>query len=1140
MPYQNIDPSTHQKIDSLNDLQVRILVSRALDQQRRILSSVNSNDELRQALAYWSKMTRTRANYNRESVDETMDLAREIFGKESLRNDGEFANYVKGFVASNWAECAKIMSLFCSCLVLAAAKTKEQQEEFFISFPPSRDDLMCLDGTQERLEIIERDLSSNEPYFPFIGASDLVMRNIVDVLRYDVIPGNHVHIPKYLEKSLSLISDHVPPHAQSQISFAKSYRIHDEYAEMFKEFLRVDISRLLRDGLNEADETLSDLQSKLPNRNLKAIQEDDHDALREIKLGLKKFGDDNFLDYRERGSVGLYGINLQALKKVIYDLPCLRFLDKLRSEDVFIEAGKVSADESLIDCRRSLAGSEGIFAADGVNNLVILATRGSPSDKVFVLDNLWMLGQKLLSVSDKIFFDTVGLILENNPDFFDGARVELERFLPGYSNKIDDILRRHQLLGQDEYFSQINEESHIYDLLNCGYGTDYILAKIGSFADANHMNGSLNVLNDGVLNQQVIRVCQELINRPDLGKILGALKEKAAGRDVNQQFVSVCLQLSEDQRNLDSYCAVAKTIGNESVFNGSRIFHLLAESDRGDLIRDLAPAIRNRPEVLFQELNDEFPLDCAVRKGSGDFIRGVFGIFGQEDRGRLTFSSKGRLLSCLAAKHGQLDSIRALAESGYDISEQDAGGNSAIHYAAWYGRKNILDEIFNLLPRHRRDLPGINERNHEGKTPLLFAFEQGRTDLIGWMYKHGANPLIQDNSGVSPVSLALDSNNPESLRELAQAGFDLRLYQNGAPLIYQLMQSRRSDGVSTLIQAGFDINGLDPRTGETLAHYAASQNNSLVLSVLNGFGADFSKPDRRGITPLVKAVTSNSRDALDLLMSFGPNFQREFLIAFNTQNYESVGILRNLGFDINAKNSNGATLLHEVVAKNISANGRKSYVDDFIKLMELGSDPSIEDDRGFAADYLAIKNGMTKVVSLVSKSRFHEIIIDAIDKGDAAMLKNLGFYSGYRARDEESMGEDLVISRCYIYANHAKRIGASHQIHEIIATFVDKRQQQEDKIDEELQSIWYGGGSDDDKSRDDSDNEADSSPRVSGRVHGATTSKITSPVPPQPPLDISTSVAGDEDKFSPPTSPRPLAEGKQIVANDNPTKQRSK
>jgi len=1087
MSRANIPDSILSKINPLNDLQLRMLVSQALDQQRRISNDVSANDDLKQALAYWSKLESQKIGYGHVSIDETMDVACGIFDKESLRSDGEFANYIKSFAVANPFKSAQLMKLFCSCLILADAKNPEQQEEFFMSFPPSGDDLHCLDGTQERLEIIERSLSSNESFFSFIQASDLAIRKITDTLKYNVDEGNQVHIPKYLEKSLSLISDHVPPYVQSQIPFVRSIVIHERYSRMFKEFLFIGIERLLEDKFEEINQTISDLKSKLPGRNFMEIKEDDNDALREIKLGLKKFGDD-FIGYDEKEGVGYYFLSHEALNAAICDLPCLRFLDKLTTDRNFIEAGIVSADKNLIKSRESLLETRKIFFPESSSDLAILAALGTPNDKVLALDIVWMLGQKLLSSSRKIFFDTVELILQNNPNLFDEARVELEKFLPGYSNKIEDILQQYQLLATNDEFHKTDMGSHTYDLIDFGFNTNSICSKILSFSRFESLNKELNVVEDGVVNEQNVQSCRALVNRPDLGNILGAIKHKSAGSEVDRNFVKTCLHFLKKQRMFDEYCAVVKEIGNSSAFSRSNIFHLLSESNRGDLIHNLAPMIQDHPEFLLQDLEGEFPLDLAVRKGSRNAIEEIFKILGPKDGDRPRLSQEGILLSHVAAYHGQVESMRALSEGGYDIFARDANGNNAVHYAAHCNKKNILEVLHDLSSADTWASDVINAKGSRGKTPLLLAFERNNRDLIGWMYQHGADPSIVDDTGRSPILLALDGNDAESFKELAKAGFDLSMYdqRNGTIAPYRLLKYKNNDAVATLIEAGFDISAYNKHINGTLAHYLVEKDPSM-LPLLKSLGADLSVPDLRGITPLIKAFQLDPHgEAVRILMGMNPNFREEFRIALDSRNENS-----------------------------------------FLILQALGADSSIVDDNGFAADYLAIKSKMSAVASAIHDERFHSIIIDAIDKDDVAMLKILYDYSLWRSKNDEGR-ENVMLNRRQTYADYvANNVGVSADAKEFIKNIIEMSKQGEDLTREhEIESALgkrkvTGVEGDESKHVGSPENSCSSAPKASR----------TSPTPPRPAVKISSEVNSQRNE---PTSPGIVA---KPLANDNSTGQ---
>lgn len=355
--------------------------------------------------------------------------------------------------------------------------------------------------------------------------------------------------------------------------------------------------------------------------------------------------------------------------------------------------------------------------------------------------------------------------------------------------------------------------------------------------------------------------------------------------------------------------------------------------------------------------------------------------------------------------------------------------------------------------------------------------------------------------------------------------------------MYQLLKSGKKDAASTLIQAGFNIDNRDRGTGETLVHYVIRNNDLELLPILRSFGADFSIPDRHKITPLVKAAAMNSEEAVKVLMGFNPDLRNEFKIALDSGDEQSIRILRKLGFDINAKNSDGATMLHEIIAKQIDASGRRSYSDEFLELVKFGADASIVDSRGFAADYLAIKMGMTKVVTSISDDRFDSIIKDQIRKGDVSMLKKLEHYSSYRCIDFPEK-RDLMLSRCYDYQSYAKVVEASSQVFEFIAKVVDKRKQSQGEMETESQDISSSDSYDGyDADFSDIDREIDS-PSPSGNsvdFRDGEVSQFFSPLPPQPTVEISTraiSLGSEADRTHAPAATKLSSSGKAAV-NDN-------
>merc|ERR1711957_498824 len=84
-----------------------------------------------------------------------------------------------------------------------------------------------------------------------------------------------------------------------------------------------------------------------------------------------------------------------------------------------------------------------------------------------------------------------------------------------------------------------------------------------------------------------------------------------------------------------------------------------------------------------------------------------------------------RGITCLGYAIGaqRMGIVTALVESGADPAKVDNAGNSGLHYAAAYARREMLDYLLNLGL-------DINARNHSGLTPLGCASRNKQPKIV--------------------------------------------------------------------------------------------------------------------------------------------------------------------------------------------------------------------------------------------------------------------------------------------------------------------------------------------------------------------------------------------------------------------------
>ncbi len=113
--------------------------------------------------------------------------------------------------------------------------------------------------------------------------------------------------------------------------------------------------------------------------------------------------------------------------------------------------------------------------------------------------------------------------------------------------------------------------------------------------------------------------------------------------------------------------------------------------------------------------------------------------------------------------------VELFVAQGADIVSPDLGGWTPLHFACQEGVAQTID----ILLTHK--VP-IDERNQHGNTPLSVALNNLQRDRSGtlkvcrMLVGAGADPIIQNDYGVSPLSLARDTLKDDELVKILEKG----------------------------------------------------------------------------------------------------------------------------------------------------------------------------------------------------------------------------------------------------------------------------------------------------------------------------------------------------------------------------------
>lgn len=251
-------------------------------------------------------------------------------------------------------------------------------------------------------------------------------------------------------------------------------------------------------------------------------------------------------------------------------------------------------------------------------------------------------------------------------------------------------------------------------------------------------------------------------------------------------------------------------------------------------------------------------------------------------QGAAWFDAGGFTALLFAARHGDLESARALLAAGADVNDRAADGNSALVVAAMSGHENLAAFLLEQ---------GADPHAAEaGYTALHAAVLRSQPGLLRALLAAGADPdapLVRGTpvprwtyqfvftlreKGATPFTLAAKYLEPDLVRALAAAGADALI-----PM---------EDGTTALMAAvGLGLSRATNRRSRLIAPELVAAEwgdedrvfETVRAVIAAGGAAGIDQPGRNGDTALHAAARNRYRSVADLLIAHGadPDVQNE-------------------------------------------------------------------------------------------------------------------------------------------------------------------------------------------------------------------------------------------------------------------------
>lgn len=305
-------------------------------------------------------------------------------------------------------------------------------------------------------------------------------------------------------------------------------------------------------------------------------------------------------------------------------------------------------------------------------------------------------------------------------------------------------------------------------------------------------------------------------------------------------------------------------------------------------------------------------------------------------------NGEGATLLIDAIKRGDGFAAKFLLDNNCDVNLTTDGSNdTALHFICTYSRETSDSEQFKeMLEVGRKILTlnvDVNKQNSKGYTPLLLAISSGHHEMIDELMKNAETDLnVVTKDGKCALQFALLSskfNDFSIVKKLIENGAETNeIHEDtGDNLLQYLIKSGAQDAALFMcdhVNLNFKNN-----QGITSLHLASQKGSAKLVTKMLMCGA--SPNVQSGVeeqkTALHYAIEGNCQEVVDAIVEFKkiaasddekPDFNIKstsgdspLSLAMSLRHNDLVPLLIKGGADVNARNGQDLTLLHQAIIK---------------------------------------------------------------------------------------------------------------------------------------------------------------------------------------------------------------------------------
>ena len=378
---------------------------------------------------------------------------------------------------------------------------------------------------------------------------------------------------------------------------------------------------------------------------------------------------------------------------------------------------------------------------------------------------------------------------------------------------------------------------------------------------------------------------------------------------------------------------------NSRFDDGQTPLHLAAIYGHNAIAKYL---LENNADTSVQDSSGATPLHEAVRYGNVEIAKALLNS-GANVNARDNLGKTPLML--ILPKDKTAEIYKLLITYRADLCQKDMFGDTVLHTASML---NVGASTFSVLINGGAD---VDARNKEGVTPLAIAVQKNDFETVKLLTAAGADIHTQDTNGNSPLSIALASSSEMLEAVVNESNADLTDSNGNTPLHLALLCDAPLAKIQYIISLMKDVNTRN-KDGNSALFLAIIKNRQKVGELLLTKNAD------------IFSTNTNNNSPLRLALKYGGSVQ-DWLITSKTikskdgtgntvlhyaaewQYRDAINSLVMKGADIGAKNANGETPLFSAVKTN--------NPDIIQTVVDCGADIQSRDNLGSTVMHTAVR-----------------------------------------------------------------------------------------------------------------------------------------------------------------------------------------